>query len=103
MGNSGFSLWNRRMMQNLTQRFPAPADVQLDLHWVPLMLRHHRNATLCPKADAQLFSVETEYVSESRPIGWHRPFYGKWTLDQKKEFSSHCPSFHYQRSEPLPT
>ena len=104
VGNSGFSIWNRPMMARLTALFPdRPGGLLADQHWVPLMLQHWPNASVCPDADAALFSAETRFVNHSRPIGWHKPYYARWPLDLRRQFSERCPSFHVQRGEPLPT
>lgn len=83
VGNSGFSIWSRRVVLNLTRTGPPIARhgafSNWDL-WAALRLqspgvRYGDEPIVVPNAsEAALFSVESVYKGGYTPIGFHRPW-----------------------------
>lgn len=99
VGNSGFSIWNRFMMEELAKKYILPinpineGDALIDQFWGDQMRAHWPNVKICSSDDADYFSVETIYDGQKKPIGWHKPYFDRWPQTAQNIFLENCPSY----------
>lgn len=100
VGNSGFSIWNRHLMSDLTSRFTLPEGRKpdgspwlIDEFWGDI-IRKNSTANICPQKAARYFSSETVHDIDIIPIGWHKPYFNQWSPQVQTHFSKVCPSYH---------
>ena len=102
VGNSGFSVWRRSFMANITTEHffnsTGNLDMQLrdfidEVQPKNIATAAHGRVEVCPAAIGRMLSVESMYDGSYVPVGYHKPWFDVMGAEASTIFRQVCPSF----------